>query len=484
MRARTALFVFYAVVMLLLLSSCNIVHKPQVRETIFDKVVSIPKNLVLSIPKLPPLCDEIKDLKKGYANITKGVLYYEEEGRGIPIVLINGGPGGTHHVFHPYFSQLKDVARVIYYDQRGTGKSSTDDTGHMYTVKQVVEDLESLRQALKIDRWAVLGWSCGGLWAQCYALTYPQHCTGLILVASKTGLFEPVMNHKREQMFMSPAELDAIENIGKLANAGRFTSDAQVIYNKWLAGDWKRSFYYKPTDEEMIRHALYGWSPAPGFEKLMRRESDKILLEGKFDDFEIPTLIIEAKWDLQWWNPNRAEVMRRNHPHAQVEVFEKSGHRIFADEPEKFFALLKKFVEKSSKIHIVYKPGNRLTWPKPLAEWLMLYQQAIAHNSEDVELWQQLLWAFYWDERHTEKALEALWRYEMLAKTQAPKELQKYGHCIKVWRGQLLDLLGRRAEAVKCYQEVLRDFKGINDHCCDVDRKWLEERVKTPFKLD
>jgi pimeloyl-ACP methyl ester carboxylesterase len=59
-----------------------------------------------------------------------------------------------------------------------------------------------------------------------------------------------------------------------------------------------------------------------------------------------------------------AEVMRKNHPHAQAEVFEKSGHMIFADEPEKFFSVLRNFLEQSSKLHIAYKPGNRLAWPK------------------------------------------------------------------------------------------------------------------------
>lgn len=95
----------------------------------------------------------------------------------------------------------------------------------------------------------------------------------------------------------------------------------------------------------------------------MRPESDKINLQGKFDDFEIPTLIMEAQWDLAWWNPDRAEVMRKNHPHAIVEIFEKSGHTIFADQPEKFFWLLKDFLQKSSKVQITYKAGNRLAWP-------------------------------------------------------------------------------------------------------------------------
>lgn len=472
----------------LILPACDWFHKTTTRETIFDKIVNIPDKLILDIPHLPPLCDEIPNLKKGFADILDGKLYYEEEGRGISLVLINGGPGCTHHGFHPYFSKIKDVARIIYYDQRGTGKSSWDDTGKTYNAQQAVEDLESLRKSLKIEKWAVLGWSFGGFLAQCYALTYPEHVTGLILVVSETKFSRANKIVKEGQNLISQAEWVAIGNIGKMASEGKLTT-AQIIYNKQLAGDWKNQYYYKPTRDELIRKAYYIWNPAPGFEKLMRQDVNKISLMNKFDDFEIPTLIIESKWELLWWDIDRNKVMRKNHPHAQIEVFEKSGHTVFADEPEKFFPLLRNFLEKSSKMHIAYRPGNRLVWPKALDEYLGLYQQSIAQDSGDFELWKELFWAFYWNPQHAEKALEALRRYEMLAKTQNPEELQKIGYCIKVWHGQLLDLLGRRDEAVKCYKEVLQNIKGRNDWCRNdycryVSRDWLEYLIKTPFTFD
>lgn len=323
--------------------------KPETRETIFDRIVSIPKDLVFDIPQLPPLCDEIVGLNKGLAIVENGGrIYYEEEGHGTPLVLINGGPGCTHQGFHPYFSQISDCAHIIYYDQRGTGRSSRDKTSKTYTIKQAVDDLEGLRKALGIDKWAVLGWSYGGLLAQCYALKYPDRVTGLILVAAQFGVDEPATNREWVRSFFSPAEWEAIESIQKAGDAGAL-SPTQVIYKKQLAGDWKRYFYHKPTSEQLIRQSLYSYDSAPGLEERIRAEIYMIDLRGKFDDFKIPTLIIEAKWDLLWGNPDKAEIMRKNHPHAMVEIFEKSGHTVFADEPEKFFALIRNFLEKSSR---------------------------------------------------------------------------------------------------------------------------------------
>ncbi len=401
-------------------------QKPS-RETIFDRIVDIPKDLVLDVPYLPPLCDTLPGLQKGSVDIPDGKLYYEEEGNGIPLVLLHGGPGGTHHVFHPYFSAIKDVARIIYYDQRGSGQSSTDATGKNYTIRQAVEDLEVLRRALKLDRWAVLGWSYGGFLAQCYALTYPEHVTGLILVAAKSGLTKVAAKPGRGMMFVSQAERDAIQKIYGLENLDRL----QRFYNKDLAGDWKRQGYHKPTPEEFIREARYEWSPAPGFNNLMSTDASGISLDGRFDDFEIPTLIMEAEWDLSW-GTDKIDLMRKNHPHAQLEVFKKSGHQIFADEPEKFFGLLKNFLATLGQKPIVHKPGNRIVWPEPpseltrklaialsteqkeLRERLMLecYDLATKEKNRDVEAWFELCILFVRAKKYYDKCLTALQNVE------------------------------------------------------------------------
>lgn len=508
MRDNTKILVFVAVIILsLALPACDWFRNPSTRETIFDKVVNIPDKLILDISKLPPLCDEIFDLKKGFIDILDGKLYYEEEGRGIPLVLINGGPGGTHHDFHPCFSRARDFAHIIYYDQRGTGKSSIDNTGKTYSVRQAVEDLESLRKALKIDQWVVLGWSYGGFLAQCYALTYPENVNGLILVAAADGLKKVKMKPSRQQMFISKEEQAAIRKVWLAEGDGQLTL-VQALYNAHLTGDWKRQSYYKPTPEGFIREALYEWNPAPGFRDLICSDEDKIGLDGMFDDFEIPTLIFEGKWDLTW-DTDKAEFMRRNHPHSQVEIFKKSGHRIFGDEPEKFFDILQTFLEKAVKTQIEYRPGNRLTWPNPPSDFelkivmaqslqdkqerenkiLALFDQAVKTKSKEASTWWLFFHCFFSPQKNDahvfyENALYALQQYEHTVPKSNPEQLKEFGHCIKVWRGEVLDLLGRRGEAIECYKDVLQNFKEKCDHCSKVDRKWLEERLKTPFKWD
>ncbi len=500
MKIKKIFFMLCMVTLSLALSSCEVAQKPH-RETIFDRIVSIPKTLILDIPQLPPLCDEIPGLKKGFVDVENGKLYYEEEGAGIPLVLLNSGPGGAHHHYHPYFSKMRDVARVIYYDARGTGKSSVDDTGKTYTIRQAVEDVECLRKALGIEKWAVFGWSFGGFLAQCYALTYPEHITGLVLVAASDGLRKVKMKHSRKSMFLSQAERDAIRKIYAEERAGKLTL-AQTVYNAHLAGDWKKQDYYKPTLDELVRDTLYEWTPAPGFNELMSIDKQKISLDGKFNDFEIPTLVCEGKWDLIW-DTDKVDFMHKNHPHAQVEVFEKSGHKIFADEPEKFFSLLKDFLEKSIKAQITYKPGDRLTWPKSPSEsmlrlamieavsnkaeqeqlYLNFYDQALRENTTEYSVWNGLANYFIDSKKHYEKCLTAFQKMDVCEQKSDPKNWTQTVHCYKAWQGHMLDLLGRRNEAISCYHEAMKTCEGNEDtaYYIKIDRKWLQERLKTPF---
>ena len=120
------------------------------------------------------------------------------------MVLLHGGPGATHHEFHPAFSKFKDFARIIYYDQRGCGQSEyKPDKG--YSVEQAAEDLHHLCQALKLSKWFVLGHSYGGALAQCYTVKYPEDVAGLILVGSAEAA-PLALRATRQYDFMSTEE--------------------------------------------------------------------------------------------------------------------------------------------------------------------------------------------------------------------------------------------------------------------------------------
>lgn len=328
----------------------------QLRETARDRISHIENSIIRDIPQLPRLCDSL-DVQKEKIGVGDCRLYCEQEGIGTPVVLINGGPGGNHHGFHPHFSRARQFAKIIYYDQRGCGLSDYE-PGRGYTLDQAVDDLEQLRKGLGVDSWIVLGWSYGGLVAQCYAIKYPERLRGLVLVCASTGLYGP-WETPRQQEFISPEEQKKIQELWRAADL----STAQFMFNKALNGDWKRQSYYRPTREEMARDALYGWVNDKSFPDTIDRSLKEVDLQGLFTRCPIPTLILEGQWDMTW-GADKPRKLHENHPNARLVVFEESAHRPFGEEPVRFFAELSRFLRELPSV----SQSALGTWREDLAQ--------------------------------------------------------------------------------------------------------------------
>jgi proline iminopeptidase len=93
---------------------------------------------------------------------------------------VHGGPGGgTRAADRCFFDP--DKYRIILFDQRGAGQSTPHAELEGNNTSALVEDIETIRRALKIDRWVVFGGSWGSTLGLVYAQTYPELVMGLIL---------------------------------------------------------------------------------------------------------------------------------------------------------------------------------------------------------------------------------------------------------------------------------------------------------------
>lgn len=110
------------------------------------------------------------------------------------VIMVHGGPGGDHSVSKPYFSQLTDIAQVIYYDHRGNGRSDfCDETS--WNLAQWGDDLKGLCDALGIEKPIVIGTSFGGFVTLSYATRHPGHAAGLVLISTSAKVsFQNIYN--------------------------------------------------------------------------------------------------------------------------------------------------------------------------------------------------------------------------------------------------------------------------------------------------
>jgi pimeloyl-ACP methyl ester carboxylesterase len=120
-------------------------------------------------------------------------LYVDIEGCGLvpdgasmrqkpTLICMHGGPGFDHTSFKPAFSQLADVAQIVYYDHRGHARSDPRPRGE-WTLDTWADDIVRLCDALGIVRPIVLGQSFGGMVAQKYIARHPDH-PGKVVISS------------------------------------------------------------------------------------------------------------------------------------------------------------------------------------------------------------------------------------------------------------------------------------------------------------
>ena len=129
------------------------------------------------------LFPEIGPFETGYLPLTDGhVMYWEQVGNpnGKPVLFLHGGPGaGAGPVHRRFFDP--SFWRVIIFDQRGAGRSLPLGSLEANTTPHLVQDIETLRQFLGIERMLLFGGSWGSTLALAYAQAHPEHVIGAVL---------------------------------------------------------------------------------------------------------------------------------------------------------------------------------------------------------------------------------------------------------------------------------------------------------------
>src|SRR5688572_455468 len=156
-------------------------------------------------------------------------IYWEESGNpnGKPAVFVHGGPGGgTDPKQRRFFDPAK--YRIVLFDQRGCGKSTPAASLHDNTTWHLVDDMERIREHLRIQRWLVFGGSWGSTLSLAYAQRHPERVSELVL----RGIF-----------MLRPAELQWFYQDG----ASALFPDAWEKYVEAIPieerGDFIRAYY-------------------------------------------------------------------------------------------------------------------------------------------------------------------------------------------------------------------------------------------------
>ena len=283
--------------------------------------------------------------EKGQTFEAGGVtLYYEVLGTaaGAPLVVVNGGPGFGHTYEHaampgttsPY-ETLAKKRRVVFYDQRGTGRSSPLKPDQSCTLGDQIADLEALRAKLGTDKIDLLGHSWGGYLVMAYAARYPGHVRHLVILDSASPKWGDASLFK--DIFPEGMERFERNNFGDMLGDAKATEAQLREYLSWL--------FYSPEKRDAFLAQMTKIDFSRSVNQALEGDLGKYDLNPELPKFKFPTVVMTGRYDINV-APSVAYKMHKAIPGSQFVVFEKSGHLPFFEEPDAFVKAIETFLAR------------------------------------------------------------------------------------------------------------------------------------------
>lgn len=274
-------------------------------------------------------------------------LFTRTLGRGEPLLVLHGGPALSHAYLFPGLSPLADVAKVVFFDQRGCGRSSKPEDGR-YDMATMAEDVDRVRRSLHLGRVNLLGFSFGGMLAQEVALRYPGSLRRLIIAGA--GPSGADINRRLADV-KAAAPPRVREVVDRFEALGPFTGDAYPPEYAAAADEAYRpySFHRLPGPPPEVAAVL--GDLAFDVYKVLWGDRGEFAVTGVLAGWDrladlpriaVPTLVLIGRYDLT--SVATAEAMGRRIRRSRVAVFEDSAHFMYLDEPEKFLGEVRAFL--------------------------------------------------------------------------------------------------------------------------------------------
>lgn len=287
--------------------------------------------------------------KSAIVEVDHGKLFYRKFGKGQPIIVVHGGPGLDQTYLQPQLISLSTKNEIIFYDQRGAGKSlETEINEENINIDKFVEDLEKLRKSLGVNKFILMGHSWGGLLSMKYATNYPDRLSALVLLntapADYNGqkAFIDEFGVRTKDIHEDIKPLFAFDDFKKLDE-----NEISDVYRKLFA-----TYIFDQNKIKDLNLSFNVTSAQSGF-KVMEEMSKTSWLQPGIDLFpqlkklNVPTLILHGKQDVvPAWT---AKEIHKAIPNSEITILDECGHFPYIEKPKQFFDSLEKFLEQGEQ---------------------------------------------------------------------------------------------------------------------------------------
>lgn len=284
----------------------------------------------------------------GYLDAGAGVkLFYHIVGTAPDtLIVIHGGPGFTMNYFAKDLEPLAARHTLLFYDQRGAGKSTLVADSVGLAADRFVEDLDAVRGHFHIQKAALLGHSWGAIIAAGYAARYPERVSRLLIVGgvplTRQGMAEALQTLAAHRDSASVADLKKWYE-ARVKDPGD-TGACRAYYRIWFA-----PFFADPSALDRSKGDFCAGTEASRRNKLEHVDRYTAASLGSWDfrpqlhHFTAPTLVILGTHDIfplstgQEWANTVAD--------GRLLVFSNAGHFLYLEIPDAFFGAVDTFLK-------------------------------------------------------------------------------------------------------------------------------------------
>lgn len=303
-----------------------------------------------------PSRSSVIKIEEGFVDVQGVLIYYKEFGSGPPLMILHGGPGASHDYFLPHLLPLARRNRLLFIDERGSGKSAKLENPALYTVENMVEDVEAVRTSLRLGKINLLGHSCGGVLAQAYALKYQRNLSHLVLCSTFHSTKQLNDIFKDMKAKMAP---ELRQRIDRLEQAGLFGKGKDYEKNRYppayMVAAWGEGYFpylfqerpdanFDPGQVGNMAWDVYREMWGSHGEFVVDGNLTSVEYADRLPRINVPTLITVGDHDE--CDPSLAKAMHSLIPGSELVILPKSGHMTFVDQPGLFTAAVENFLSR------------------------------------------------------------------------------------------------------------------------------------------
>ena len=281
----------------------------------------------------------------GHTRTTSVPLYWAEYGppTAAPILVLHGGPGAHHDYLLPQLLELSDAYRLIFYDQRGGGRSRTADLTPV-TWRTHVEDLDAVIREFSIDPATILGYSWGGLLALLFAIESAGGRTRSR--AQRLVLIDPAPVNREyrrrfEAEFARRQGSDMVARLREeLASSGLREADPAAYRQRAFELSVAGYFADPSAAHDLTPFRVMGRIQDSVWESLGDYD---LSAPGGLDSVILPALVVHGREDPI---PLESSSVIARTLHAPLVVIDGAGHVPYVEQPSELFAAIRSFLTK------------------------------------------------------------------------------------------------------------------------------------------